>query len=388
MIRMMPAMNRQTKAILEDIYDEYAAVATVPLTIDWGSNPENKASRHESTIKEKQLPPPPRINTNSDSLPPRIVGRKGFGSSLSRSPSPLSREWSFDTDTNTPLVRRSAMRKPTRDSRDSVESIWFTLDASPSRSTTPENRRDSGDESSDDNTSILGSGSIDTWASSTHSRIRILSHENATTAPTEIYVGAVYEVVSYVWETMSNPYNINSFKSLFQAYTLPLSNVINLVASSSMTFDNFFKSTELQVHINPSQKPRYTSLDTLEITLSQDLVSALTSATRDQQQIKAMIRAVMIQQVGEYIYNHVLIHDGIEMLISPSIDLARVKEMKGGNMAIQGMLGGIPSYRWRCGRIQVLFRRDGLMYRVPAKVIAEMYESTVVRPFQIKDLDL
>ena len=387
----MPTMNRQTNAVLDDIYDEYSAVATVPLTIDWGNNPENKASRHESRIKEKQLPPPPRVDTNSDLSPPRIVGRKGFGSSLTRSRSPLSREWSFDTDTSSRLIRRSAMRRPTRDSKDSVESIWFSLDISPPRSTTssPENPSDSSDfeESPDDNTSISGGRSIDTWASSTLSRIRILNHEN-TTAPTEIYVGALYEVVSRVWETMCLPYNINSFKSFLRDYTLPRSNVINLVASSAMTFDNFFKSTELQVHINPPQKPRYTSLDTLEITLSQDLVSALTSATRDQQQIKAMIRAVMIQQVGEYFYNHVLIHDGMKMLISPSIDLARVKEMKGGDMAIQRILGGIPSYRWRCGRIQILLRRDGLVYRVPAKVVGEMYEGNIVRPFQIKDLDL
>ena len=384
-------MNGQTNVVLDDIYDEYAAVAMVPLTIDWGSNPENKASRHESIIKEKQLPPQPHINTSSETFPLRIVGRKGFGSSLTRPSSPLSRECSFDTDTSSRLVRRSAMRRHNRDSKDSVESIWFALDVSPPRSTTgsPDSRGDSSDidESADDNTSILGGGSIDTWASSTLSRIRILNHEN-TTAPTEIYVGAVYEVVSYVWETMSNPYNINSFKSFFQDYTLPRSNVLNIVASSSMTFNNFFKSTELQVHINPPQKPRYTSLDTLEITLPKDLVSALTSATRDQQQIKAMIRTVMIQQVGEYIYNHVLIHDGIEMMISPSIDLARVKEMKGGDMAIQRILGGIPSYRWRCGRIQVLLRRDGLVYRVPAKVIGDMYEGNNVRPFQIKDLDL
>ena len=387
----MPTMNRQTNAVLDDIYDEYAAVATVPLTIDWGSTPENKASRHESIIKAKQLLPPPHITTASDSSPPRVVGRRGFGSSLTRSASPLSREWSFDTDTSSRLVRRSAMRRHTRDSKDSVESIWFALDVSPPRSTTssPENRRDSSDyeESPDDNTSILGGGSIDTSASSTLSRIRILNHESST-APTEIYVGTLYEVVSYVWETMSHPYNINSFKSVFQAYTLRRSNVINLVASSSMTFENFFKSTELQVHINPPQKPRYTSLDTLEITLPQDLVSALTSATRDLQQIKAMIRAVMIQQVGDYIYNHVLIHDGREMLISPSIDLARMKEMKGGDMAIQGILGGIPNYRWRCERMQVLLKRDGLIYRVPPKVIGEMYDSSIVRPFQIKDLDL
>src|SRR5213078_4533297 len=119
---------------------------------------------------------------------------KGFGSSLTRSPSPLSRAWSSDTDSSSQLVRRSAMRRQTRNSTDSVESIWFALDVSPARSSTssPENRRDSSDyeESPDDNTSILEGGSIDTWASSTHSRIRILNYENAST-PTEIYVGAV-----------------------------------------------------------------------------------------------------------------------------------------------------------------------------------------------------
>src|SRR5436190_14207895 len=162
----MPAMNRQTNALLDNIYDEYAAVATVPLTIDWGSNPENKASQHESTIKEKQYPPPPpHNNTILESSPPRIVGRKGFGSSLTRSPSPLSRAWSSDTDSSSQLVRRSAMRRQTRNSTDSVESIWFALDVSPARSSTssPENRRDSSDyeESPDDNTSILEGGSID-----------------------------------------------------------------------------------------------------------------------------------------------------------------------------------------------------------------------------------
>ena len=235
--------------------------------------------------------------------------------------------------------------------------------------------------------SILG-GSVDTWASSARSRIRILNHENVT-APTEIYVGALYEIVSYVWDTLSHPQNINTFESIFSDYTLPRSNVINLVTSSSMSLGAFLKSTELQVHINPVQKPRYTSLETLEITLPTDLVDALNTATpRDQIQIKGMLRIAMIQEIGEYILNHVLLYDGMEVLISPSIDLKRVKEMKGGEVTALAMFGGSSSYRWRCGRMQVLFRKEKLVYRVPERVIGEMYRNNLIQPFQIEELDL
>ena len=403
---MMPGMNHEnTKANLEDIYDEYAQAVTVPLTIDWG----NKAPWRESGYnKEKQLPAPPSITDSFEGIP----GRRRFGSS--RSPSPLAREWSASDsasssedipNTTSKLVRRSAMRRRTRDSCESVESLWFgpvgfdvsSPPAPPLKSTSssPKKRRDSSGFESEDSGScncssrLVLEGSVDIKAS-TRSRIRILNHENTARSitPTEICVGAIYEVVSYVWDTMSHPYNINSFKSIFRKYALPRSNVVSLVTSSSMSFDKFFKTTELQVNVNPSHKPRYTSLESLEITLPQDLISAL-STIRDQTQIKAMIRLTMIQQIGEYIYNHVLLHDGIEMLISPSIDLARGKERKRGEeICIRGILGGIPSYRSRCGRIQVLFRKEGLVYRVPEKLMREMYESTIVRRFKVDQLFL
>jgi hypothetical protein len=381
----MPTTYHTSSA--ESIYDEYAAVATVPLTIDWGT--KNKG---QQGYEEKQLPLPPII-TDSTSFP-KIIGRRGFGANRPRSSSPLSREWSDSEDSNH-LVRRSAMRKRNmRESTESVESVWFApvgFDVR-SRSTSPQSkfeRRESSvyESPSTRDSSILG-GSVDTWASSAQSRIRILDHENSAT-PTEIYVGALYEIVSYVWDTLSHPQNINTFESIFSEYTLPRLNVINLVTSSSMSLDAFLHSTELQVHINPIQKPRYTSLETLEITLPTDLVDALSIATpRDQMQIKGILRIAMIQEIGEYILNHVLLYDGMDVLISPSIDLKRVKEMKGREVTALAIFGGISSYRWRSGRIQVLFRKEKLVYRVPERVIGEMYRNDLIQPFQTDELDL
>jgi hypothetical protein len=397
----MPA----TQAALENIYDEYAAVATVPLTIDWGrySTKQNKGHGYE----EKELPiTPPHITTTTANnallfpSPPKVVGRRGFG--VQPSSSPLSREWSSSSSDSesegSGLVRRSAMRRRNRDSTDSVESIWFGpvgFDVSPPRSNSRSPSKHDSRYSSDyesplsgRDSSVLG-GSVDTWISSTRSRIRILNHENSsTTTPSEIYVGPLYEVISFIWDTFSYPQNINSLKSAFSKYSLPRSNVINLVASSSMSFETFLKSTELQVNISPPQKPRYTSLETLEITLPADLVNALNTATRDSNKIKGMIRIIMIQQIGEYIHNHVLLQDGREILISPSIDLKRVKEMKGGELITSAMLGGSPTYRWHSGRMQILFRKEGVVYRVPERVMDDVFRNSLVQPFVIEELDL
>jgi hypothetical protein len=223
---------------------------------------------------------------------------------------------------------------------------------------------------------------------SARSRLRIFLHDS--TAPTqEIFVGPLYEVISYIWDTISQPQNVKSLASLFSDFAIPRSNVINLVASSSLSLEHFLSSTELQVHINTPSKPRYTSLDNLEIQLNNDLIHALNTAHESNvQQIKALIRVAMIYQVGEYIHNHVLIRDGIELMISPSIDLVRAKETRGGNVAVIGMFGGLVSFRWRCGRIEVLLRVNNEVYRVPERIVAEMYRSVKVNAFQLGELDL
>lgn len=410
---MMPGMNREPKSITTNIYDEYAAVATVPLTIDWGHKNKNKnKNKAGGGIKydDKQLPLPPII-TDPLSFPNKVVGRRGFGVTPSSmrmsSASPLSRKWSSsdDSDTGSRLVRRSAMRRQPRDSTDSVESIWFGFDDVRSTSTTTSspqknfNRsRDSSDydESSD---SILHeiSHEIDTWSSSStsQSRIRILNYENISSgAPTEIYVGELYEIVSSIWETISShPQNINSFKSLFSESSLPYSNVINLVSSNSISLETFFKSTELQIHINVPQNqkpPRYTSLDTLEITIPTDIVHAFTTTSAtNRNQIKGILKIRMIQQIGEYIYNHILLQDdNMELKISPSIDLKRFKEMKGSEITGMGIFGGILTYRWRFGKVQVLFKKGTIVYRVPERIIGEMYRSDLIQAFRVEELDL
>ena len=129
----MPTTNHTSS--VESLYDEYAAVATVPLTIDWGT--KNKGRQG---YEEKQLPLLPII-TDSTNFP-KIIGRRGFGVNRPSSSSPLSREWSDSEDSNH-LVRRSAMKKRNvRESTESTESIWFApvgFDVR-SRSTSPQSK--------------------------------------------------------------------------------------------------------------------------------------------------------------------------------------------------------------------------------------------------------
>lgn len=96
----------------------------------------------------------------------------------------------------------------------------------------------------------------------------------------------------------------------------------------------------------------------------------------------------MIYQVGEYIHNHVLIRDGFEVMISPSIDLVRAKETRGGNVAVVGMFGGLVSFRWLCGKVEVLLRVHNEVYRVPERIVGEMYRSVKVNAFKLEELDL
>jgi hypothetical protein len=387
----MPSMGRrQTTAVLDDIYSEYAAVATVPLTIDWGN--QNKA---RSVIRhhEKELPPPPAIKIDPGSTsPPVLVGRRGFGIE-SRSSSPLSREWSDESageqDDMPGLVRRSAMKRRSEkvQSTDSTESVWFGMDIYSS----PSDSQKSGGSSGEASPSRSGSsrsrfgGSADTWLT-TSPRIRIFNHDN-TASPTEIHVGQLYEVTSYVWDAMTHADNIKALAIACSPFALPRSSVINLVASSSISLDSFLKRTELHVHLRAPQKPRYTTLDVLEITLPQDLIDAL-NTTPDTQYLAGVLRIVMIQQIGEYLSNHILLRDGREILITPSIDLARAKEGKGGDQVLESVFGGILNWRWRCDRLQVLLRRRGNVHRIPERMIGEMYRNVKVDKFKIDELGL
>lgn len=387
----MPSMGRRrTTSVFEDIYSEYAAVATVPLTIDWGN--QNKA---RSVIRphEKQLPPPPTIKVDPGfTTPPLFVGRRGFGVE-SRSSSPLSREWSDESaeekEDMSRLVRRSAMKRRSEkvQSTDSVESVWFGMDIYSSSSDSQKSSGSTGEDShSRSGSSRSGFGSsVDTWLT-TSPRLRILDHDNTNT-PTEIHVGHLYEVTSYVWDTMSHPDNIKALTVACAPLAVPRSSVINLVASSSLSLDAFLKRTELDVHLRPPQKPRYTSLDVLDITLPQELIDALNTMP-DTQHIAGLLRIVMIQQIGEYMSNHILLRDGREILITPSIDLARVKEAKSGDKVLESVFGGILSWRWRCERLQVLLKRGGNVHRIPDRVIGEMYRNVKMEKFEINELGL
>jgi hypothetical protein len=393
----MPSMHRRSKAVLDDIYAEYG-VATVPLAIDLSEKDDDwtSVSSGSEYEDEKPLPPPPRV-TDPDTVP-SAIGRRGFGvDGRSKRTSPLNPK---PTRAANALSRRPALRQSSRTaSTDSNESIWFAS-ASPPRSTyssavlpriitTDFDSDTSGYDTppQSDSFSSFWNGSTDTWMSA-RSRLRIFLHDS--TAPTqEIFVGPLYEVISYIWDTISHPQNVKSLTSLFSDFAIPRSNVINLVASSSLSLEHFLSSTELQVHINTPSKPRYTSLDNLEIQLNNDLIHALNTAHESNvQQIKALIRVAMIYQVGEYIHNHVLIRDGLELMISPSIDLVRAKETRGGNVAVVGMFGGLVSFRWRCGRVEVLLRVNNEVYRVPERIVTEMYRSVKVNAFQLGELDL
>jgi len=396
----MPAMNhRQTTAVLNDIYDDYASVFTVPLTIDWGV--ELNEDKKPSVSLDKELPPPPPIPTTpplrmGKTSPTTIAGRNGFGSSL-RSRSPLSREWSPSDSSDSEssgLVRRSAMkRRAKRDSNNSVESIWFApagYNVSPprSRSKSPDYHSDSSDASlTSHDTFDRGGGSVDTVASQ-HSRLRVFQNDSAYTT-TEIHVGPLYEVLAYIWETMAQPCNVEIFKSVFGKYALPRTGVLNLVASNFMTVDNFLKSAELQVYINFNRCPPSTSLDTVGITLDQELVDTFTNARGSAlQAAKGMLRIAVVQKVGEFIVNHILLYDGFDEFISPSIDLARAREEKGAEISAQAIFGGISSFGWYSGKLRVFFRKENKMYRIPHRVLGELYRNIKVSAFNVDELDL
>ena len=387
----MPSMGRrQATSVLEDVYAEYAAVATVPLTIDWGNrNKARSVIRHH----EKELPPPPSIKVDRGcTSPPFIVGRRGFGIE-SRSPSPLSREWSDESgeerEDTYPLVRGSTMKRRSEkvQSADSVESVWFGMDIYSSSTDSQKTGSSSGEEShsrSGSSRSGFG-GSVDTWLT-TSPRIRIFDHDNAS-SPTEIHVGQLYEVTSYVWDAMSHPENIKTLAIACASFAQPRPSVINLVASNCRSLDSFVKKTELHVHLRTPQKLRYTSLDVLEISLHQDLIDALNTSP-DIQHIAGVLRIVMIQQIGEYITNHVLLRDGWEILISPSIDIARVRDAKGGDKILESVFGGILSWRWRSERLQVLLKRRSNVHRIPERVIREMYRNIKIEKFKVEELGL
>lgn len=167
--------------------------------------------------------------------------------------------------------------------------------------------------------------------------------------------------------------------------------MIDIVASNAIPMSEFLRTTELIVYIGSHSKPRYNTLDTLEIQLSPALISALVNPTNDSQitTIKALVRIAIIYQIGEYIHNHILIHSpGDEVLISPSINLQRSKTSQGGNIAVVGFLGGRVSYRWRGGRCEVLLRREGVVRRVPKGVVEEMWRTVRVGKFNVEELDL
>jgi hypothetical protein len=395
----MPASTnpRQTTAVLNSIYDDYASVFTVPLTFDLGDFDEKKP---RAVSLDKELPPPPPMPTQplriSKTPPITVKGRSGFGSSL-RSRSPLSREWSEESESEVSsygaLVRRSAMKRRTqRDSTDSVESIWFAPDGynlSPprSRSKTPDYRSDSSDSSvNSHDTFERAAGSIDTMATQ-HSRIRVF--QTYVSSQKEIHVGPLYEVLSYIWDTMSQPCNVQVFKSAFGQFALPRSSVLNLVASNFISLENFLKSAELQVYINADEAPRNISLDTIEITLDQELVDTFGKAHGSAlQAAKGMLRISLIQKVGEYIVNHILLYDGLDELISPSIDLARSKEGKGAEITAKAIFGGISSFGWYSGRLRVFFRKDNNVYRIPHQVLGDLYRNIKVCAFKVEELDL
>jgi len=282
-------------------------------------------------------------------------------------------------------------RRTQRDSTDSVESVWFApagynLSPPRCRPMSPEYYSDLSDSSVNSHIFERAAGSIDTMATQ-HSRIRVF--QTYVSSQKEIHVGPLYEVLSYIWDTMSQPCNVQVFKRVFGQYALPRSSVLNLVASNFITLENFLKTAELQVYINSDESPRNTALDTIEITLDQELVDTFGKAHGSAlDAAKGMLRISLIQKVGEYIVNHILLYDGLDELISPSIDLARSKEGKGAEITGKAIFGGVSSFAWYSGRLRVFFKKENNVYRIPHRVLGDLYRNIKVGAFKVEELDL
>jgi hypothetical protein len=188
---------------------------------------------------------------------------------------------------------------------------------------------------------------------------------------------------------MAEPCNIEALKAAFGPYALPRTGVPNLVASKCKTFDNFLKSAELHVYIDSNHTPRNTSLDTIEITLHEILIEAfLTARSSELEASKGLLRISMAQRIGEFILTHVLLCDGIDQFISTSIDLARSKEARGNGLAAEAIFGGKSTFGWPAGKLRILFRRDNKVYRIPYRVLGDLYHNVKVCAFNVEELDL
>jgi hypothetical protein len=415
---MPSSMHRRTNAVLDSIYSDYSdysdhSSSSVPLTLD------HKSYYSTSTLSDyenKPLPPPPKVH-DPDSIPRTVPGRRGFGIDRERSTSPLRTKG---------LSRRPALRQSSRSPDDdtssspgsggwrtpsinSVESIWFS---SPSAGNIPRTipRITTTDYDSDtSHTTSLGYdspidsletdfstfGSTDSFLCS-RNRLRLYQYPSDSTGDIEeLFVGPIYEVVNYIWDTICHEKNINTMIDTFSSFAIPKEQVIDLVAANAIPLHQFLKTTNLAIHINSPSKPRYTTLSTLEIQLSPNLISPLLNPANESQltTLKALVRIAMLYQIGEYIHNHVLLSKqsgdgGREILISSSIDVRRSKEMRGGNVAVVGFLGGNVSFRWKGGRCEVLLRRDGEVRRVPRGAVEEMWRNVRMSRFLVEEMDL
>ena len=262
--------------------------------------------------------------------------------------------------------------------------------------------------------SVSSSEAGDSWGPGVRNRVRIFQYPTSsssssassyntptttttTSAGQEIFVGPIYEVLNYIWDTLSHPSNLATLIATFTPLGITQDSVISLLRTNSLPLRTFLQSADLEVHINPPCTPHFTTLSTLQIQLSPTLVAHLTNPatpTTEVTTIKALIRIAVLYQVGEYIHNHVLLRsdtgDGTtgEVLISPSIDVVRRKRTGGGDIAVVGVLGGNVSFRWRGGRCEVLFRNKGEVRRVPRRVVEEMWRSVKVGKFNVDELDL
>src|SRR5579859_7813011 len=229
---MPSSMHRRTNAVLDSIYSDYSdysdsSSSSVPLTLD------HKSYYSTSTLSDyenKPLPPPPKVR-DPDSVPRTVPGRKGFGIDRQRSTSPLR---------TTGLTRKPALRQSSRSPEDestsspssggwrtpsinSVESIWFSSPSSESSSSIPRSavpRITKTDYDSDTNsleydstidsleTDFSNFGSTDTFLSSGN-RLHLYQYSSESNIEVEeIFVGPIYEIVNYIWDTMSHEKNI------------------------------------------------------------------------------------------------------------------------------------------------------------------------------------
>lgn len=432
----MPALQRSiskaSSGLSEQGADSYPLKFDPSRKLEYGAAAdEDSASEYSDeesdvlSLYEKPLPPPPiQRETQAHTVP----GRRGMGVTRRhrRSPSPLSIEWDPEEEEEEPAPRSLSRQKAIRrrittsslaassctSSVASEESLWFqspmaeiprsTNSSQPWRPLNIQKEPNSHisvstSESSAQTGSVysFSNGSTDTNLTATQPHIRIISHD-PDIPPRQIYEGRLYETLSYIWETMSQPSNISTLDAILFRLAASPHSLVPHVKAGSVPLADFLRSTELVVHVLRGdtrlsqvwKSVDMTSLGALEITLPSELVDMLnTSHEPVVTSIKALLRIHVISEIGEFLASHILYRGNTGVMITKSLDLT-YQSGKGGETVIRGMLGGVIRYRRFHGRMEVLLLRDSEVRRVPKWLLEEFYHLPKISKCPVDDLDL